>query len=102
MVHEYRAWNKIKKIMIYKNEEGPFVLLKCIGSHSNVVTVNSLLSDDSYEWLQYTGRKDVNSKKIYDADFIMRVYRRKDKEPFVGRVKFYNGRWVIWILNVHW
>lgn len=97
MLLEVRAWNKEKSIMVYDNEDDSSDYFDGICC-SDIYMVNSTLKKESiYEWLPFTGRWDDSGehRKIYKGDFIERVYRRSDKEDFIGEVHFYNGRWVI-------
>lgn len=97
MLLEVRAWNKEKGIMVYDNEDGSDEYFDGICC-SDIYMINSTLKKKStYEWMPFTGRWDDSSehKKIYYADFVKRIYRREDKEEFIGEVKFYNGKWVL-------
>lgn len=76
---KFRAWDKRKKKMFY-NVERTFLnndLGKCF---------DLLLSDSSFELMEYTGITDTNCRRIYDGDII--AFTDSNNRFFRGEVRW--------------
>ncbi|EAC2500093.1 hypothetical protein IU00_13430 [Listeria monocytogenes] len=87
---EFRAWDKEVKEMDYN----PSVIE--IWQNKPINEQFRLESEEKLVWMQYTGLKDKNSKKIFEGDIVdISVYDRLDWSSIKGKVVFLNGAWLV-------
>ncbi|EAC3826485.1 hypothetical protein D0533_08030 [Listeria monocytogenes] len=87
---EFRAWDKEVKEMDYN----PSVIE--IWQNKPINEQFRLESEEKLVWMQYTGLKDKNSKKIFEGDIVdITVYDRLDWSSIKGKVVFLNGTWLV-------
>ncbi|WP_260442654.1 YopX family protein, partial [Listeria farberi] len=89
-VIEFRAWDKEVKEMDYN----PSVIE--IWQNKPINEQFRLESEEKLVWMQYTGLKDKNGKKIFEGDIVdISVYDRLDWSSIKGKVVFLNGAWLV-------
>ncbi|EAC5134656.1 hypothetical protein FON07_01865 [Listeria monocytogenes] len=87
---EFRAWDKEVKEMDYN----PSVIE--IWQNKPINEQFRLESEEKLVWMQYTGLKDKNGKKIFEGDIVdISVYDRLDWSSIKGKVVFLNGAWLV-------
>lgn len=90
---KFRAWNKVKNIMVYDNEDDTYGDWEgCCDS--NVGMINTILNSQyykEYEFMQYTGLHDKNGKEIYEGDI---VYCQTKYGKAKAIIKFIDGKFV--------
>lgn len=87
---KFRAWHKVKNIMVYDNEDDTYGYWDGC-RNSNVGMINTILNSQyykEYKFMQYTGLRDKNGKEIYEGDIAK-------YENMIGKIMFFNGSFIL-------
>lgn len=78
----YRVWDKEKKRMIYDAENTYDGYPVEISSFGVMLDLSNF-----YDVMQYTGKKDINSCRIFEKDIVS--FRTLNGTKLIGKIKYY-------------
>lgn len=91
---KFRAWHKVKNIMVYDNEDDTYGYWDGC-RNSNVGMVNEILNSkyyEEYEFMQFTGLHDKNGKAIWEKDIVQGLFADQEELEIKGRVIYSDGQ----------
>jgi uncharacterized phage protein (TIGR01671 family) len=95
---EFRAWDKLNKIMTYDvlNKQ-PILEMVNVGTPQQDSIIVGLEEYSDLELTQFTGLKDQNGEEIFEGD-ILKIYYQNNQKSYLKEVKWLNdainkGRW---------
>lgn len=70
---KFRIWDKRGKFIIDENSDDVITNYYCGKNESCELTLSEILKifeDKDYEFMQFTGRQDINKRDIYEGDYL--------------------------------
>lgn len=87
---KFRAWDKIKKSMMYRFAISPDA--KVVGWNGFKEAWTRVENEDDYILMQYTGLKDKNGVEIYEGDIVAMTLSKGSAVEFLTGSYWFGGK----------